>query len=193
MQKLQRIIVFFCFFLFINIINIEADLPVIHASPVNYKIDTLSKVYSLPDEWNFICRDFQSFKKVQKTGLNWEKFSIHNDWVKVPKYSDHYNNAWYKLIINIENVDADAGLWLPMQMRGTQVYINGELIHETRTFNNGKTPPSVGKPVLIKIPSRIFNEGNNNLALRTGTLDYRAGLNGPVYIGNYKELYKRLS
>ncbi|MBN1495528.1 MAG: hypothetical protein JXA07_02090, partial [Spirochaetes bacterium] len=66
----------------------------------------------------------------------------------------------------------DCAVLLPRQSRGTQVYFNGELIYQTRLFDeNGNTSEMLGKPALIPVPGSSIIPGKNSLVLRTGWLN----------------------
>lgn len=73
---------------------------------------------------------------------------------------------------------------LPLGKRGSQIYINGILLHETRPYSpDGFVQPIASRPELVTIPSSFLFKGKNLLAIKTASIDGWGGFMSSIMIG----------
>jgi two-component system sensor kinase FixL len=158
----------------------------------NVHIHTGNMIYELSGKWYFRAHDSLEYREKSIDLKNWELIHSNVTWTHFHEFSDYRGNAWYRINILLDHKITDLALLLPFHYRGAQFYLNGKIIHETRSFNDkGETPPVVGKPDLMVFPGNILEKGVNILAIRTGWLDNNGGFWGSILIGPYKEIHKR--
>lgn len=148
-------------------------------------------VYELPKGWCFSPLDDQECRNAEYIEQRGENFSPYDNWKDAAAYEGHEGNSWYGLILNMMGANGDYALFLPWQGRGTQVYFNGILIHETRPYNrDGTSPPLIGKPSFITVPFAMVRAGNNSLSLRTGSMNNIGGITYPILFGKYDSILR---
>jgi PAS domain S-box-containing protein len=160
-----------------------------HAAECLVTINPRQMVYELPKNWYFAASDnpeYRDLQYIKKTGVI---FSPYDNWNDHADYKHYTGNSWYGLTINCAKIADDYALFIPWQSRGTQVYLNGALIHETRTFDKySATPGIIGKPSLVTVPGAACRHGDNSLVLRTGSLNNIGGITYPILFGRYESI-----
>ncbi len=184
--NLYKLLLSLVFFILCSNKNLypQSDKAIIH-------INSNDIVYELSQQWYFKMDDNIEYKNINIDHHNWSFFYPHLPWEQFPGYKGYRGNSWYRLIIYVSKNITDLGLFVPRHYRGAQFYFNGVLIHQTRKFSNsGKSPPIIGKPDLIKIPTNLINR-KNILAMRTGFLNQAGGFDGKIYIGPQNLIHKK--
>jgi len=151
-----------------------------------------SNVRSIDSKWYFIADDKMEYAKPGISLKGWDFLYPHFSWTTVKKYRNYRGNGWYRIDLFIEGDIHDSALLAYRQYRGTQFYLNGDLLYETSPFNEkGESPPIIGKPSFIPIPANRLQQGRNVLCCRTAWLDDRGGLANKLVFGEYRLVEKR--
>ncbi len=145
-------------------------------------------IIDLLEKWYFIPDDKPEYKNINVSLEKWYLINHSSSWAEIPQFSNYSGNAWYRFSLYLEKIE-DLGLFIPIQYSGSQLYLNGILIAETRPFNSmGLTPKIIGKPEYVKVDKNLLLEGKNILAVRTGYLNAAGGFNGTIKIGKYQNI-----
>ncbi len=152
-------------------------------------ISKKDSIQAITCKWYFTTVDSIYNKDPAVEISGWDSLPIEFPWHYNKKYLRHYGNVWFRLPIFISKDIRDLALYAPIHYRGAQFYFNGQLIYETRPYDEkGYSPPIPGKPEIIRIPDKLIADGYNVLSVRSRMLDNTSGFNKPVHIGSYNRI-----
>lgn len=126
--------------------------------------------------WKFIAKDSPEFTKMQIDDTNWSNINPYPTWTDQGFY--HYQGiGWFRFHFTLVNASQSYSLYIPLQYRGGQLYINEKLLYQSGPLlPDGNFPPIIGNFSLITIPEGLLNQGENIISFRTQWLDDNAGL-----------------
>ena len=150
-------------------------------------------VYRITEKWYFKPDDRMEYADpaIGLDGWILRRVNDPTPWREFPSLSDEGSLAWYRINVSVSRPEETA-MFLYPHKRGAQIYLNGELVTETRPFlPDGSTPPIIGKPEMIRLSSCHLLRGMNVIAIRTGSLDGWGGFMNDIYIGQLRALKHR--
>ncbi len=146
---------------------------------------TIESAVKLTAQWQFIPDGSERYKDVNALPdqIFYESISDPDVWKRYFISDKDYNVGWFRTIIVVDKPQ-DLFLFLPLGKRGSQIFINGHLIRETRPFDDkGFVLPIASKPELVNIHSSNLLKGGNLLAIRTASIDGWGGFMSGLMIG----------
>jgi two-component system sensor histidine kinase ChiS len=158
-------------------------------------IDAADKIYRLDSPgtlFTFIPKDSPINKSPEAKFFDGKtaEVTLWERWRSIPELGKSDGLGWYRKNLQIKH-PAEYALLLPKTFRGVQVFLNGVLVGQTRPFDDNSTPPTIGKPAVISIPSNIVRKGDNLLTFRTGELDGFSSFSYGVYFGGYSQIQEK--
>ncbi len=136
--------------------------------------------------------DEVSHKDTSVDTREWSLIHSHTPWKKNKQFQRYAGNAWYRMIIVIDDVSSGYGILVPVHYRGAEFYLNGNKFYASREFDDrGHSPKIVGKSELIVIQDDLVRKGENVLAIRTGGMSTTGGFNGIIKFGLYRDLHDK--
>ncbi len=152
-------------------------------------VDSSKKLYNLNGKWFFRAEDSIENKEKNVDLAKWKLIESHFPWTRIKEFENYKDNGWYRINININGESNNFALFISRQYRGTQYFLNGKFLFETRPFNKlGKTEKIIGKPDYIRVPNDLITKGINVLAIRTGWLDNCGGIGSQTLFGDHQEV-----
>jgi two-component system, sensor histidine kinase ChiS len=156
----------------------------------NENIVSLSsdKINTLDSNWCFIGNDDIRNSGIIVASEQCTELPPHLSWKDLDKFTNYNGLAWYRINFFIDNKEKNLSLLISFQFCGSQFYLNGQKICETRKFDiNNNVQNISGKPDIIIIPDNLLRyDGKNVLAIRTGVIDDQTGFDDPIKIGPNK-------
>jgi two-component system, sensor histidine kinase ChiS len=146
------------------------------------------KINKLSDDWLFITGDNPDYSKININHDNWKKIKTNENWCDISEYSNYTGNTWYRKIIFIDDISKDYSLYLPVHMGGLEIYFNEILIYRSKISNlKNQLESVIGKNNIIIIPHALITK-SNIIALRKGSIDNDASINGFILFGTQKKI-----
>lgn len=157
----------------------------------NITVQNSKGLYRLDKNWFFKPEDKQKYSQEYFSIQDWDRIPINIPWVENPKYSEYLGTAWFRFYIDLQTDSINNyGLFIPASARGMQVFVNGQLLGETREFYpDGTSPPHSTKPRSFFIPNNWLKSGSNSIAIRTSVNNFNASVRADfIYFGHYQEI-----
>lgn len=142
----------------------------------------------LSEEWLFSIEDRISNKDIEIDDTNWDRMCTQYLWCNKEKYSQHRGIVWYRFHLDVDGINGNQAIIIPLHFGGAHFYFNGNLVYESRRFADGSFDPLPGKPDIIQIPSHLIRKKDNVIAIRISALGNDCNfLRAPIF-GDYEYL-----
>jgi serine phosphatase RsbU (regulator of sigma subunit) len=130
--------------------------------------DNQTSIHLKEDDWIFIPDDNESYKFGVFDNARIFYDNPAGPWqVNIPEVSDYGGIGWYihEVTIGDLNPQLHYGISIPFSYSGYQLFFNGKMLYESKTFNQSENASFGNPPIIIDIPSEMIKK-NNIISLR---------------------------
>jgi len=153
---------------------VKGDIGIyVSGMPINLDIN-------LQGRWKFRTGDNPSYKEPGYNDAGWDKIFVPSYWEN-QGFRDYDGYAWYRINVNYNDQIKDDKVILMLGKidDNDQVFVNGEFVGSTGSFNGGNSRNTFDALRGYYFSEGILKNGTNTIAVRI--LDFRSG--GGIYEG----------
>lgn len=184
----------FTFSLLIIFILFNINLSVYAESNNDLRVlsnEALLDTVFLHSGWKFVPDDNIKYSSGISSDIEWFRYSGASPWqYEISEVADYHDFAWYSLNFNLAEdvMKTDLGLKIQHSYSSFQLYLNGELIYQSRDWNSNSSLSSGEMPPLILLSHKNLNyEEANTISIRAGSHSGWGGA-GVIYIGYFHQI-----